>query len=147
MKHILVPIDGSEHAFKALDIALDLAERSAAQVTLLHVTPTREIPEGLRRFAEVEHIADGAEWLYDKAIGERLLAAASKHTAGRAIGKVAVSVRSGEAAVEIVNAVEELEVDGVVMGSRGLSSISGLVMGSVSRKVSNAAPCTVITVR
>ena len=147
MKKILVPLDGSDHAFKALDIALHLADPKGAEITLLHVTPTREIPAGLRRFAEVEHIENGAEWLYDKALGERMLAAASEQADGRTPRKLSVTVHSGDPATGICKVAEELGVDAVVLGSRGLSEIGGLVMGSVSRKVSNASPCTVITVR
>lgn len=147
MKHLLVPIDGSKHSYKAFRLALDLAEHHNAAVTLLHVTPTRDIPQALRRFAEVEHMENGAEWLYDKALGERMLAAAGEHAEGRKPRKLNVTVHSGDAATGICKVAGELGVDAVVLGSRGLSEIGGLVMGSVSRKVSNASPCTVITVR
>ena len=147
MKHLLVPIDGSEPSYKAFQLALDLAEHHGAEITLLHVTPTRDIPPALKRFAEVEHMENGAEWLYDKALGERMLAAAREKAAGRMPDKLHVSVHSGEPATGICRVASEMGADAIVMGSRGLSDIGGLVMGSVSRKVSNAAPCTVITVR
>ncbi len=147
MKHIVVPIDGSEHSLKALNLALDLAEHHDAQVTLVHVAPTRDIPPALRRFAEVEHMENGAEWLYDKALAERMLASAMKHVDGHKPRKLNISVQCGDAAAGICRAASDLGADAIVMGSRGLSEIGGLVMGSVSRKVSNAAPCTVITVR
>ena len=98
MKHLLVPIDGSEPSYKAFQLALDLAEHHGAEITLLHVTPTRDIPPALKRFAEVEHMENGGEWLYDKALGERMLAAAREKAAGRMPDKLHVSVHSGEPA-------------------------------------------------
>ena len=147
MKHLLVPIDGSETAYRALRLALDLAEQHDAEVTLLHVTPAREIPPALRRFAEVEHTDAAVEWLYDKALAERMLEAARGHAEGRNPRRLNTSVRCGDPASSICEVASELEADAIVMGSRGLSEIGGLVMGSVSRKVSHGARCTVITVR
>ena len=147
MKKLLVPLDGSEPAFKALDVALQLADRDGGEMRLLHVTPTRDVPEGLRRFAEVEHMEHGAEWLYDKAIGERILDAAEERMGERRPATLDVAVVCGDAAEAIVGAARSGHCDAIVMGSRGLAELAGLVMGSVSRKVMHAAPCTVIVVR
>lgn len=146
MKHILVPLDGSEHALKALDVALDLARVDNARITLLHVTPTRQIPDALRRFAEVEHIQGGAEWLYDKKVGERILEAAEARAGERRPSTVTVSVLCGDPAEAVCKAARSGGCDGIVMGSRGLTDFGGLLMGSVSRKVAHAAPCRVIVV-
>nr|WP_231613761.1 universal stress protein [Halomonas sp. BC04] len=40
----------------------------------------------------------------------------------------------------------EIAADAIVMGSRGVSELKGLLVGSVSHKVMHSAPCTVITV-
>ena len=57
-KKILVPIDGSEHAFRALKVACALAKAENRNLKLLHVVPSNEVPAGLRRYTEVEHMRD-----------------------------------------------------------------------------------------
>ena len=132
---------------RALDLALDLASVHGAAVTLLHVTPTRDIPEGLKRFAQVEHIEGGAEWLYDRTVGERILEEAEQRAGTRRPEDLRVSVTAGDAADCICSSARSSGCDAIVMGSRGLGELSGVLMGSVSRKVAHAAPCTVITIR
>ncbi|MEM1903613.1 MAG: universal stress protein, partial [Pyrobaculum sp.] len=56
-------------------------------------------------------------------------------------------VRSGNPPTEILNYAEEREVDLIVMGSRGLSAIQRLVLGSVSQTVVSRARVPVLVVR
>ena len=56
MNRILVAIDGSEHAWRALDLAADLAKVRGGQLIVLHVVPYEGVPEALRAFAEAESI-------------------------------------------------------------------------------------------
>ncbi|MFQ5973774.1 MAG: universal stress protein, partial [Alphaproteobacteria bacterium] len=58
IKRILVPVDGSDCSMRALDLACDMAGRYEAKVVLLHVVPNQPVPQELRRFAEVEHLAE-----------------------------------------------------------------------------------------
>ena len=53
----------------------------------------------------------------------------------------------GSAANEILEFADRHNIDGIVMGSRGLSDFKGLLLGSVSHKVGHLAKCTCITVR
>lgn len=55
-------------------------------------------------------------------------------------------VRDGDPKREIIDAARELDADLVVTGSRGIGGFKGLVLGSVSRGVSMAAPCSVLVV-
>ena len=54
---LLCPIDGSDHSRKALDLAIDLAQKYAAELIILHVPHRSENIEALQRFAEVEGLA------------------------------------------------------------------------------------------
>ena len=56
-KKILCPTDGSDHAYKALDLAIDMAKKYDAELVLLHVPHRSENIEALRRFAEIEGLA------------------------------------------------------------------------------------------
>ena len=53
----------------------------------------------------------------------------------------------GDPAKRILEYAKEEAVDCIIMGSRGLGDLKALLQGSVSRKVSNRAPCTCVTVR
>lgn len=55
-KTILVPIDGSDHAGKAVVIASDLAVKYGARLVLLHVVSGDKVPEELLRFAQIENL-------------------------------------------------------------------------------------------
>ena len=55
IKTILVPIDGSEHAQKAVELAGDIAGKYDAKVKLLYVRPEGPLPESLRHLAAVEY--------------------------------------------------------------------------------------------
>lgn len=53
----------------------------------------------------------------------------------------------GDPAANIIEYVKENNIDAVVMGSRGMSDLRGLLVGSVSHKVSSLAECTCIMVK
>ncbi len=53
---LLVALDGSHHSLKAVDVASEIAASLKAEVILLYVVKPQELPEGLREYAELEHI-------------------------------------------------------------------------------------------
>jgi len=60
--------------------------------------------------------------------------------------EMACKIARADQARVILDEAQRTQPDMIVMGSRGLSDIRGLVVGSVSHKVSHAAPCHVVTV-
>ena len=56
-------------------------------------------------------------------------------------------VALGDPADMIVKASREKEIDLIILGSQGLGSVSSLLLGSVSRRVSQEAPCPVMIVK
>jgi nucleotide-binding universal stress UspA family protein len=147
MKKILVAIDGSANSFKALDFASDLAQKYGAELLLLHVAPSAELPESVRRFAEVEHIEGPPEWVYGQVIAQNILSNAQERARAKGATKIAARVREGDPAKVIVETARNEHADAIAMGTRGLSDLRGLLMGSVAHKVSHLAECTVITVK
>lgn len=146
-QQILVPVDGSEHGFHALTLACTLARASDASMRLLHVVPDKEIPEALKRYAQIEHIQGTPEYMYETAIAENVLNAAADQVAAEGLQKVQTSVEHGDAAKRILEVAERESVDTIVMGTRGLSDIQGLVLGSVAHKVAHGAQCQVVVVK
>lgn len=145
---ILVPLDGSEHAIKALRIAASLARGGEAK---LHLMTVAEFPpDNIGLFAggpvepfSVEEREKLAQGMKDEARKVIEQARAAVDLGGL---EVEESVRQGYPAQLIKEQAEEVGADAIVMGSRGLSNVRGMIFGSVSHKVSHIADCGVITV-
>lgn len=147
IKHIVVPLDGSDSAFKALELACDLAEKYQAKLLLLHVVPSRELPESVRHFAQVEGIEGPPELVYEKVVANNVLETGIKQAQDKGLKSLDELIEYGDPAKKIVDVAARRHADTIVMGTRGLSDIKGLVIGSVAHKVSHLADCTVISVK
>jgi nucleotide-binding universal stress UspA family protein len=145
MQKILAAVDGSENARRALDFACDLAGKYQAELILVAVAPEGGVPEPLRRFAEVEHLGSQPLAVY-QTIMQNMLTSVRRDAEDRGAKSVRTRVEVGEPAKAILATAAAEGVDLIVMGSRGLGQIEGLLLGSVSHKVSSAAPCTCATV-
>ncbi len=145
-KHILVPVDGSDHSFKALDIAAELSGKYSSTLTLVHVVPSTEIPKGLQKWAKSEQFLNPPEAIYQQAIADGILESAESRLTGKNIATIKHATEHGDAAKGILKAAEREKADLIVLGTRGLSDFQGMVLGSVAHKVTHAAKCTVITV-
>jgi nucleotide-binding universal stress UspA family protein len=147
---ILVPIDGSDHGWRALDMAVELARGRDAEIVVFHAMRYEPLPNGLKEFAKVEGInllEENALFHSAREIGDALTR--SGETRVREAGYDSVSTRGAEGrpARAIVDAAEAVNADMIVMGSRGLSDAAGLLLGSVSHRVSHLAPCTCVLVK
>lgn len=172
IKTILVATDGSDHAMRAVTLAADIAEKYEAKLILLHVLPQGPLPATLRHMAEVEHLAESrlagsllvadelgraplpqrisaaapeAQEVY-RAIGEKILAAAEVTAKEKQAAQLETLIADGDPAKEILAQAERTGANLIVMGSRGVSDLKGLLMGSVSHKVSHLATCSCVTV-
>ncbi len=149
IRHILVPLDGSKHAERALDLAGDLAGRYGAALTLLHVLPhdvAGHRLDELKRYAESEHMKVTVAELIRRAADE-LLERADKQARKAGAKEVTLLAEEGEAAGVISEHARIHKVDLIVMGRRGLGDLEGLLLGSVSHKVAQLAPCACLTVK
>ena len=143
-KRILVPIDGSGNARQALDTACQMAARDEAKLILLHVVAKRSVPPELQQFAEVEHLDKTS---LPHALGERIVEAAAAHAMEVGVDSVVPLIKEGDPAGVILRTAEEEASDLIIMGSRGLGTVKELLLGSVSHKVTQMAPCACMTVR
>ncbi|WP_110654156.1 universal stress protein [Salinicola halimionae] len=141
-QQILVPIDGSENARKALELACLIQRASGAKLHLLHVPEPPPATDSLG--ARLGASALDYTSTKGREHGEQLLREA-RLSVGDEVGDVAYLVVEGPPARVIVEQADRLGVDTIIMGSRGLSDLKGLLVGSVSHKVSHVASCPVIT--
>ena len=139
-KKILVPIDGSVGAQKALEQAVYLAGISGAELCLLYVV---DLNQQISSFEQVSTGGYVPEELKAKGYEEL---AGCMHLVPREI-RARTMVEVGSPTDKIVDAAGQGGFDLVVMGSRGRGGIKALVMGSVSQYATLHAPCPVMIVR
>ena len=171
---ILFPTDGSDHAYKALDLAIDMAKKYAAELVILHVPHGSENIDSLRRFAEIEGLAPHVTREIDRLrtidyrisvisdsafqdtriaprvlieVGHHIIEHAQSLAKRKGVENVDTLVEVGDPADRILKCINSEKIDCVIMGLRGLNNLKGLFLGSVSHKVANRAPCTCITVK
>jgi nucleotide-binding universal stress UspA family protein len=135
-KKILVAIDGSEYTRQVMPAAMEVARKFQSEVFVLHVV---EHDRGRAVTYETESPAEATTLVAGsvKAFRDADVAATGK------VQDVAV----GNIAKTIVETAAELQSDLIVMGSRGLSDIQGLLLGSVTHKVIQLAPAMVLVAR
>ncbi len=126
---LLVAVDGSKQANKAVRYASLLAMKFKAKVTLLHVEATKLAnlePEAIRRISE-NILSDAADKIKGIDLNTRL--------------------EYGSPAENIIKVARQENYDLIILGSRGLSSIKRYLLGSVSEDVSIHARRSVLIVK
>lgn len=135
---IIAALDGSEQSVAAMNHARALAECFGSKLVLLHAFPRTS---DVRDSAEYNNLVA----LRTK-VGQAIIEAARKKL-GQTELDVEEDLLEGPAAEAILSASAIRNCDLIVMGSRGMGSLKGMVFGSVSTKVSHYAPCPVLVVR
>ena len=147
MKNILVALDGSEPASRALALAADLAVRYGAALHLVHVTPRpMVVSDELKEFARTEGV-DLPVAVEMSGLGQSIIAAGRALAIRQNAHNVKADVLSGDAAERLLEYARGQAIDLIVLGRRGVGQIRGLLMGSVSWKVTSLAECAVLTVK
>lgn len=139
LQKILVGVDGSEAAKRALDFALSLAESADAQLILLEVV--EEFGPLPGQYGVPPGGKDRVEWVAEQRFTK--IHPILEDTSVQWSRKVV----QGYPAEEICAAAEAEQVDLIVVGSHGHSAIGRFLVGSVSDRVVHHAPCSVTVVR
>lgn len=138
VKKILLPLDGSDHSMHAAKYTVELAKLTDAEVILTHCfggIPKLLGEDGLHELIneltkESKEILEPFLWLFhDKGVKHR------------------TKVIRGRTADAIVTLAEEENVDLLVIGSRGLSNVERILLGSVTTRVVQMAHCPVLVMR
>ena len=139
-RKIVVPVDGSDNALRAVRVAIDRARATGAALHLINVQP--EIASGnVRMFISKELINR-----YCEEESQSAMASAIKLLEGKQVPFVPVA-RVGHPFQVIADYADPASGDEIVMGSRGMTSVGNLVMGSVATKVIHAARVPVTLVK
>jgi universal stress protein A len=140
LKKILVPIDFSDCARKALQYAIPLAKQHQAALTLLYVVPSTYVAGEYARFDYASFEADM------RASGDKQLATLA---VDEVRGEVPADtlVQSGSPPAEIIAVAKRIPADLIVISTHGRTGLKHVFLGSVSEYVVRHAACPVLVVR
>jgi len=130
MPRVLVPVDGSESAMRAASFAIDLAQH--IQMLQLHLVTIHPEPVS---YGEIAVYASSKELEELQNARSADLLQPALDAAKRAGVPYTSEILSGDTAPAIVKRADELACDGIIMGTRGMSALGNLVMGSVATEV------------
>lgn len=138
--NILVPIDGSDNSYRALDAALLLSEKLGSNITVIHVM--EEVP--------ITHI--GSEKMLNELLkaykkeNQDILLKCTEIANQKGL-TIKTLLLQGNPASAILDYIKKEKFDLVIMGSRGLGKFKELILGSVSSKIVHHSPCAVLLIR
>ena len=136
IKRILVPVDGSETSDRAIEEAIKIAEVYNSDIHILLAN--------INQLAINACLSDAILEAVTKAGNEILEKAANK--VPEKINVITTS-ETGSPSVTITDFADEIKADLVVIGSRGLGLVKGVLLGSVSQYVVEHAPCPALVVK
>ena len=137
---ILVPVDGSDNSYRALDAALVLSEKLGSNITVIHVM--EEVP--------ITHI--GSEKLLNELLeaykkeNQDILSKCTEIATQKGL-TINTLLLQGNPASVILDFSKKEKFDILIMGSRGLGKFKELILGSVSSKIVHHSPCAVLLIR
>ncbi len=145
-KNILVAVDGSTASTHALEMAIQISDKFGAGLHLLHVVREMQMPlnPGL-----MEKYSEFQRQRHDllRASGEDILNQAKRMAQSKGIDSIESDIGSGDPATAIVDYAEKKQITLIVIGNRGLGQVQSMLMGSVSRKVSNITETACLIVK
>jgi nucleotide-binding universal stress UspA family protein len=154
IQHILVAVDGSPFSFRAAKLGAKIMHRNVTgTLTLLYITKTQadlewfkgpgtsleKVPADERRALE-EAFKKGQDILKEAQVTCQAL------LKGEAV-RLETVVVFGDPAQQIIETAEKKHSEIILMGSRGMGTIKGALLGSVSQKVLNNTKCPVLIVK
>ena len=137
IKNILVPVDGSEGADRAIEKAVMLAEICGAKLNFLYVANINQLAiNAVLSDAILDSVTKAGNVILDRAL-EMVPAGIAKESFSD----------TGAPAVVVLDFAETNDIDLIVMGSRGLGVVKGVLLGSVSQYVVEQSKCPVLVVK
>ena len=138
IKKILVPVDGSEYSMRAAQAAVDLARATGAGIVLNHCH--KPFPSVLgepyfqhavdRILKDANQVLDPFRKLFEESGVE-----------------FTESLLEGPPRQAVPEVVRHEKCDLIIIGSRGLSNLEGIFLGSVIHRILRVAPCPVMVIR
>jgi nucleotide-binding universal stress UspA family protein len=137
---LLVPIDGSDNSFRALEHGIFLSKKIRAQTTALHIV--ENFPSV---YVQSQKVLKAIISKYQEEAKEILVKA--KNIGNKKGVNVETVVMKGDATSNIIGFSKKENYDTIIMGRRGMGKFKQLVLGSTSSKVLNHSNSTVVIVK
>jgi len=135
--NILVPIDGSEYSQKALLQACEIAKNYKSNLILLYVV---DKPITL-------NLLDRKEYLNIlRKFGEKVLVKGKENAKLEGIDATTI-MKEGNISNEIVKTAKNKKCNLIIIGNKGLGTTARFFLGSVSNKLANNSPCSILIVK
>lgn len=142
LKH-LIAVDGSPHAYRALEAAAALARNGCSmRSVLVHV---RDLP--VMMYGDLAAFDSDALDRAQRAHQDDVLAAAEHRAQELGLTLLGSHRAQGFPSEQLLNLVRELAIDQIVMGTRGMGAMRTLVIGSVAQRVLHESPVPVLLAR
>lgn len=142
MLKILIAVDGSEHANRAIEAVGHMARSSVElEATLICVSP-EPLFYGDYTVATIQKIQED-----QKKQQTTVMAEAMEHAREQGLKVCEPVCAYGVIANEIVWIAKDLQVDQIAMGTRGMGAIGNMVLGSVAQRVIHQSPVPVLLVK
>lgn len=135
--NILVPLDGSKFSEKALLHACDIAKNYQARLILLYVVE-KSVPINLldrKNYLEIL-----------RKFGNRVLIKSKETTTLQGVDSKII-MKEGNITNEIVKLAKKEQCNLIIVGSKGLGATARFFLGSVSNKLANNSPCSILIVK
>lgn len=146
-KKVLVGLDGSELAYKALEKACEICKNFDSEIYIVSVFRHHSFIEGslsmVRGAIEYENL-DDILGKYAKEIVEDGKKIASN--LGLEEKKIKGHIRSGQVAKQILHFAKTNDIDLIVVGKQGQGDLTGYLLGGTSHKISGLSKCPVLVV-
>ena len=142
MKLIISATDGSEGAERAIIVAAEFARSFNAKLLIVHVSE-----DGLsgKEVALLDQLRISEGDAYE-GISHRHLSRAKEIAGRRGAAEITTMSGGGDPAKVLIEIIKDKRADAIAVGRRGRGQLQGLLLGSVSQKLSCLAPCIVIVV-
>lgn len=140
MKKILVPVDFSEYAELALEVAATLAKKYNAEIAVLHMlglSETNTVEKETQELVEMEHYMKLAKKRFDMFLNRPWLKDI----------KITQTVQNYKIFSEINNVAKEQNIDLIVMGSHGTDGLEEILVGSQTEKVVRSSEVPVLVIK
>jgi len=135
--NILVPLDGSQYSEKALLHACDLAKNYQANLLLLYVVEN----------SFSINLLDRKEYLTIlRKFGNKILNKGKEITMSKGIDSEII-LKEGNIVNEIIKIAKNKKCNLIIVGNKGLGATSRFFLGSVSSKLANNSPCSLLIVK
>lgn len=144
-KKILMAHDGSEHADRALTVAVDMATKYEATLLVCHVVTVFSARPEYERL-----VADKAKNLFrtiGHEVAEKILSDVGSRLDAMGFNSWEKKIAEGSPARAVVETAGQEHADLIVVGTRGLSGLQGIALGSVAQKISSLSQSPVVIVK